>query len=160
MSPERVEAELQRISLSLRLSAGGVDPDEAYGWERARERRDRQGSYRELERALERLREQDQLGWEYLLWCYNPAVEATPGPREEALIALLASWLPERIKLPGHLARELSRRKHELIRALAKDELDEQDIADAALVSVSTVRKVLGKQREATKSLLTTTMSS
>lgn len=160
MAPERVESEIQRLSTSLRLSAGEIDPNESYGWERAVERRNRQGSYRELERALERLRDYDPMAWEYILWFYTPTVEACPGPREEDVIALLASWLPEKIRLPRHLAVELRERKESLVLALLDEGLDEAEIADAALLSVSSVRKILDNHRGAKKSQSTATISS
>lgn len=154
MSPERVEAELGRLRTSLRLSEGEIDPNEAYGWERAVERRDRQGSYRELELALQALRAVDPRGLDFLLWIYGTGldVELTAGARkvEERYIAALARVMPSKIRLPHHLARELAERKEELVLALNADNLDIEEIADTALVSVSTAKRILGAKKSQT----------
>src|SRR6185312_8313056 len=66
MAPEAVDAEISRLKSSLTISAGLTDPNEAYGWERARERQLKSGSYQHLERALETLRERDNKAWTFL----------------------------------------------------------------------------------------------
>lgn len=51
MSPRELDASLERIAQEERSRAGDFD-HEAFGWERAREAQDRNGSYAELRRVL------------------------------------------------------------------------------------------------------------
>ena len=53
MTREETDRELAQLRSNVRARAG-MRPD-AYGWERARERRDRSGSFRELDAALDAL---------------------------------------------------------------------------------------------------------
>jgi len=149
MTPARTEAELQRLSLSLKLSEGEIDPNEAYGWERAIERRDRGASYRELSRALERLRSEDGVGWDFIVWIYGCGleVELTPGAKawEERLVARLAELMPSRIRIPKHLYEELKERKRLTAISLSQEGLEVSEIADAVLLPEHVVQQFIGK---------------
>lgn len=163
MSPEQREAELARLGTSLRLSEGRVDPDESYGWERALQRRNRTGSYRELEQALQVLRAKDPRGLDFLLWIYGSGlnVELSDASKlvEERYIGLLAQRMPARIKLPYHLARDLAERKERLVLALSRDNVAIDEIAEAALLSARSVQRILSGKRQVTKSHIAATIT-
>ena len=146
MTAERREAELQRLDSSLTISAGRTDPNESYGWERAVEARNKQGSYPELERALERLRWFDPLGWEFLTWLYGSGltIQASRGSeiREAELVGQLSQWMPPKIRLPYRLHNELMDDKRRRVREMLRCNLSLDEIAERVLLSVKTLERM------------------
>ncbi len=162
MSPAQIEAELERLALQLDRT-GRIDPQETFGWERAIQRRDRAGSYRELEHILAALRQVRPAAFDFLLWIYGTGldVELTAAAKrtEEELVAAIAKLMPSKIKLPHHLARELAERKEDVVLRLSRDGVDIEEIAEAALLSVRTVQKLLSTEKRATKAHAAATIS-
>ena len=141
MSPERREAELAKLKAELAID----DPEESYGWERARSSRDKQGSYLELERALEWLRERDPLGWEWLLFVYNypRPMSYNAEVREQELVGRLSERMPEKIRLPRYLHDDLVKRKLERAKVLLKEGVDVESAARAVLLPSRIVQSLI-----------------
>lgn len=105
---DEARAELTRLRNLERLRAGALNKRDAYGWELAKKRRDRDGSHPELERALDNLR-QRRPGLHGLLtgyYCENRYSELSPEAHfalGRALIAL-ARHMPQEIRVPQHLS--------------------------------------------------------
>lgn len=142
MSAERREAEIQRLQSSLTLAAGNVDPEEKYAWERARESRDRNGSYVELERALESLTPLDR---DFIAWVYdsglNVEVSRASQIREAKIVGLLSERMPSRIRLPRHLHEELMDDKRRRVKEMRRCGLTLPEISDRVLLSERTLEK-------------------
>lgn len=134
-TPQVIDAEIQRLAAYRNREAGGNDPNEAYGWERARESRDRQGSYRELERAMEWLYPLDR---DWIAWVHNSGLDVHLSigaqKREERIIGLISERMPSKIMLPRHLHADLMERKRRRAVALLKDGLDASSVAVAVLL--------------------------
>ena len=145
MTPERREAELARLQSSLTLSAGETDPNEAYGWERAVESRNRQGSYRELERALEWLRSDDHEGWLFITWVYGSGLDVELSPyaraREASYLGKLSDLMPSKIRLPRHLHSSLMDSKRETVRELIKKGLPLEEISELVLLPLRLLQR-------------------
>jgi hypothetical protein len=80
---------------------GSVDPDEAYQWELQRKQRDLDGSYRELERALDRM----QIDWPIGRSVVNSIYLVEPAVPYSAAIELgcvlwIAARMPHKIRIP------------------------------------------------------------
>jgi hypothetical protein len=105
---KRRDGELRRLERLAAARAGLVDPGEAEGWEVAKRRLWREGSYAELERALVALRAVDELDWLAVMAVFGPDAElrqvgAGVEARVERAVAWLAAAMPDRIRVPPHL---------------------------------------------------------
>lgn len=145
MTPERRESEIQRLQSALTISAGETDPNEAYGWERAVETRNKQGSYRELDRALEWLRSHDPLGWEFITWVYGSGLEVELSPyaklREDSYVGQLSRHMPSMIRLPKHLHTSLMDAKRETVRELLKRGVTREEVAALVLLPLRVLER-------------------
>ena len=135
MTPEAADAEIQRLQSYRHREAGGNDPNEAYGWERARAARDRQGSYLELERALEVI---DPFSRAFLAWIYDSGLDVKRSKQsyidEDKILGHISMLMPSKIRLPRHLHAELMERKRKRARALLRDGLDSVSVSIAVLL--------------------------
>lgn len=141
MSPERLDAEIRRLQTPIN------DPTESYGWEKAVESRNRQGSYRELEKALEWLRSHDETGWEFITWVYSSGLEVELSSwaklREDGYIAKLSDHMPRgRVKIPKRLHTDLMDRKRKTVRQMLKLGISKPEIANVVLLSEKTIEKL------------------
>ena len=122
MSPARIDAEIGRLQALQVAREGDIDPDEAFGWERQRIRRDQEGSYRELERVLDRM----QIDWPEgrstlnSMYLTEPAVSYS-ATTELLLVAWVARHMPSAIRVPKRYHQALQARLKGDIRALAAE---------------------------------------
>lgn len=146
MTPEAREAEIQRLGTSLMVTAGTLDPNESYGWERAIASRNTQGSYRELQHALEHLRSTDHMGWEFITWVYGSGLEVEMSRRsqirETELVGKLSQWMPSKIRLPHRLHNELMDDKRRRFKELLRCGESLETISDRLLLSVRTLERM------------------
>lgn len=149
MSPQRIDAELERLGHSLKLSEGLADPEEAYGWERNRERRDKGASYAELDRVLEALRAVRPFDWDFITWVYGSGLDVeldrVGRAWEERIVAAIAQVMSGAIRIPRREHEELKDRKRREILALAHQGLEAEEIAAAVPAPVRWVRLVLAE---------------
>ena len=154
MTAQQIEAELARIERSFVLSEGRIDPDEAYGWERARERRDAGASYQELERVLQLLRARHQLYWEFIVWIYASGLDVELTPAAHAVEDDVVAWIAERmqgaIRVPARQHKELKERARQEILALVDEGLEPDAIAERLGLSRRWVRRVLDVRKSKT----------
>lgn len=145
-TPQVIDSEIQRLQSYRIAEAGGTDPNEAYGWEKAVEARNRQGSYRELERALERLSWEDPVGWEHLMWVYSSGLNVEMSHwaqiREAQLVGQLSQWMPAKIRLPYRLHNDLMDDKRRRVKELLRCGESLEDIAERVLLSVRTLAQM------------------
>jgi hypothetical protein len=112
MSTKEIDAELARLRRDERTRAGITDRRDAYGWELAKRRRDKQGSHPQLERALEQLRLEDPEGHGLIVghFCekrYSELSVKTHHYLGRALIEL-ARRMPADIRVPQALTDNLN----------------------------------------------------
>lgn len=142
MSPARLEAELARVHHDLILREGLVDPNEAYGWEKAREVRDREASYRELERALDVMQVEWPTGRSAVTWGYF-GIGTLSRDVDELVVGWISDRMPGKIRIPSRLYRAQQEAIRNEIRRLAKSGATSEQIAAEVGVSQSRVRTVL-----------------
>lgn len=130
MSPERLEAELARVEHSLILSSGEVDPNEAYGWEKAREARDKGASYQELERVLGIMQMEFPEGRSAVNSAYlTDGIGSTLSQDlDDALIGWIADRMRGRIRVPKRFYEEQLAERRERVRAMLRAGVDEVTI--------------------------------
>jgi hypothetical protein len=136
MAPERMDAEISRLETSLKLSAGKIDPEESYGWEKARASQNAAGSYRELAKVLEWLRGKHPIGWDFLLWAYGPLhPELSDNHRrlEEFLVTAVAAQMPREIKVPKREWEVLQEKRRSRVKQLAKEATVEEIALEVGL---------------------------
>lgn len=112
MERSELDAEIASLERSRRDRAGERSSRDAYGWERERVRQAKAGSYRELEAALEWLRDaapgRCKLAWRVAYhepWLLDDAMLDALGETLE----LLAARMPARIRVPDRLlARQVA----------------------------------------------------
>jgi hypothetical protein len=142
MSPARLEAELARVQHDLILREGRVDPDEAYSWEKDRERRDRDASYRELERALDVMQIEWPLGRSAVTWSYF-GIGTLSRELDELVVGWIAARMPRKIRVPSHIYKQQQEEVRGEIRRMAKSGATLEQIAAEMGVGLSRVRTVL-----------------
>lgn len=144
-TPQVIDSEIQRLQGYRMAEAGKADPNEAYGWERAVESRNRQGSYRELERALEKLRWEDPVGWEFLTWIYSSGLKVEMSQwanvREAQLVGRLSEWMPAKIRLPRALYQALMDDKLRRVKELQRCGVSLEQIAERVLLPLRVLER-------------------
>lgn len=131
MTTEQMEGELRRLRQAERERAGIIDPNDMYAWERARVVQERHGSYSELDRALEVLRQRHPLVSPFTRFALGFLAEEMRGP----------------IRLPQWLEDEERRRQSKLsVAELAEQGLSARKIARALGMNL---QKVKAKLKEA-----------
>lgn len=120
MEAWEVDRELARLRADKRARAGVHLKTDAYGWEKARERRDRSGSFRELDRALDALSIQHP-GLSALLVNIFRGVYGPTSKREDSVggspfipvgagraywqaLCFIEARMPDTIRVPQHLS--------------------------------------------------------
>lgn len=145
-TPQVIDSEIQRLQSYRMAEAGSADPTEKYGWEREVESRNKQGSYRELERALEWLRSKDHEGWLFITWVYGSGLEvelnAYSRLREESYLGQLSTQMPAKVRLPRHLHTKLMDSKRETVRELIKRGISIEEIAEIVLLPLRLLRQL------------------
>lgn len=145
ITPEAADAEIARLQTSLKLSEGQIDPQEKFGWERAREAQNAAGSYRELERVLEWMRMHRAQGWDFLMWAYGsltPPLSRKDSKIENYLIGELAARMPAKILVPKQEWESLREQRKARIRELAQEATPEE-IAEEVGLPVRVVQLML-----------------
>lgn len=152
MDPKEVDAELHRLRMAERARAAKpgevVDPREAYPWERAAERQCRQGSYAELDRALEQLRSSDLVASAHIqrlyldggAWAFWGDGFAT----EERAVRFLAERMPDHIRIPPEARDEEMAEVETAVRAQPRATLSA--LAEALGVSKHQIRKIRARK--------------
>lgn len=112
MTSAELDGQLERLARDASARAGRPDRRDAYGWEKARRTYAQHGSYRDLERALERLRvaapNRHALVWGVLV-CGEPGLLGESAARHlDDTVELLAEWLPGVVRVPWWLERDAS----------------------------------------------------
>lgn len=148
MTPEATDAEISRLKTSIALSEGRADPNEKYGWERARERQYASGSYRELELALEVLRDREPLVWEFLMWIYGPLeveMDRYSTVREDFAIGQLSKLMPRQINIPKPHREQMKAERMEKARVMLKAGATIEEIAWEVMAPERLVQDLLKK---------------
>lgn len=130
MSPSRIDAEIGRLQALQLAREGHVDPEAQESWERARARRDKDGSYREIERALDLMQIEWPEGRDAVnsMYLVEPAVSYSPAI-ELACVIWLAARMPHKIRLPKRFYEAERERQAGDVRALRALGLDDREIA-------------------------------
>ena len=122
-----VDRELARLRADARARAGVHLKTDAYGWERAREKRDRSGSFRELDHALNTLSVHSPMLRALLDNVFRgvygevregvpPRIPAGAGRAYWQALLFLEARMPSRIRVPQHLVdTERGRARNESI---------------------------------------------
>jgi hypothetical protein len=110
MDRGELEHELARLRANVQARAG-VIRNEAFGWERAHDARDRQGSYAALDRCLQALRDADEAAYLLIVRAYceqrygaKPLLTSRARERVAYGLAFIEARMPDRIRVPQHLA--------------------------------------------------------
>lgn len=144
MSPARLDAELQRVERDLLLRSGGVDPNEAFDWERKREARDKGASYAELERVLGELQIELPPGRSFIAWVYHSGLNVSLSPSaartEEILIGWIADRMRGKVRIPREYFDEQQAELRQQARWLTREGLTEAEVAKHLGISRSYVR--------------------
>lgn len=145
------DAELERLH-GLELVREGGDPTEAYGWEKAKARRDAGASYAELSRALERLREAWPSGWEFITWVYGSGLDVELDDWSNRLERVVVTWLSRQmrgqIRIPRSEHHALCDRKRREVRLLL-DTHEPDEIADLIAMPRRWVASVVAEDSKA-----------
>ncbi len=130
MEPHEIDAELSQLAHNAAARTGLVDSGDEEGWIQRRDRRDSAGSYRELERSLERLsgRHRRALGIVYdfgIPYRGNDSLWRT----EREAVVLLSGLMPTRIRVPKGMFGSIRILQAQLIQELGKSALSIQEIS-------------------------------
>lgn len=142
MSPQRLDSELQRVELDLRLRAGDTDPNEAYSWERAREARDKGTSYTELERVLGVMQIEEPIARSAINWIYFADVGASlPECDESALIEWISARMRGKVRVPRAFFEAQQAETRAEAKRLLKEGSSDLEVARSLGISRETVRQ-------------------
>lgn len=142
LTPRERDAEIARLERMTALREGRVVESDKEWWERAKEQRDRSGSYQALDKALTSLTANDR--W-FLDNFYSGLVKRSPAAveRESLIVRQLASLMPDRIELPHGLYYQHSQKLVRVVRSLASSGNKISQIAHMIGVSRRKVRSML-----------------
>lgn len=135
------------VALPVEIPPSRPQPDgeEAYGWERAQQAQDRQGSYRELRRHLDWLRQAHPRWHSLIKACLIEHQERELGPRaalEMELGVLALTLRMKSVRVPRWL-REPARAPEQSVAVLASRGLKAGEIARALGMTKKAVRRQL-----------------
>lgn len=142
----RLSTEIDRLDRQRQIREGDFK-EERYAWEIRRDRQHRQGSYRELGRALGRLEERSRAAYNAITYCYEFRPETNPAGQlarwEDLGVTFVAQTMRGEIRIPAHLTErvEAQDRKHTAAELLAGG------------MSVSKVAKFLGLRKQKVKEI-------
>lgn len=144
LTPRERDAEIARIVRINALREGRIEESDQEWWERAKEQRDRSGSYQALEKALQSLTANDV---HFLDLFYEGWIRHTPfaRQREEMLVKRIAAVMPERIELPHGLYYQHSQKLVAVVKSLS-----------SAGRKISEIGKELGISRRRIRGMLRT----
>ena len=148
MTPEAREGELQRLGTSLTISEGNVDPEESYGWEKARAHQIRSGSYEDLRQALEMLRMHDTKAWDHIVWVYGELpVEMSRHRKavDELYIGRLSKLMPRKVRIPREHYEAERQRRIDTALEMRKGGATSEEISLEVLVPADRVDELLRK---------------
>lgn len=140
MSPQRLENEIARLETSLRLSAGEIDPTEKEAWERARENRDKDASYAELERVLGVMQIELPLARSAVTSAYLSGLGCgLPRHLDEAMIA----WISARMRGPVRIPKRLYAAQQEALREECRKLLKAGTSEDSVMKELGVGRRLI-----------------
>lgn len=150
MDPWQLQRELERLARE-EASRDGDFTEERYGWEEARERRDKTASYGELERALEKLRDRHPGAWEFITTVYDPAGVTSTSSREteREVVRWIALEMRGAVRVPRWAYEAELEEIAGDVRRLQAEGYDEREIATELGLSRRRVRSLLVKRIEA-----------
>jgi hypothetical protein len=145
MTQHELDVSIARID-ALFAEREGVIDHERFGWERARQQRDRSGSYRKLERLLEQLRDVDERFVRVLSLVHDHGVR-DPDGAEEAAVRWLAERMPRAIGVPDWVLEEEDAEVEREVLSHHGKGLRPSDIAELVGVSRHRVDRILSRAK-------------
>lgn len=146
MSPQRLEAELARIEHTLRLHDGDFDPDEKETWEAAREKRDAEASYPELERVLDVMQIQWPLARSFVTARYFSGMRERVSVAELNADDIVVAWISDRMRGPVRIPKHFYDQQQEELKAecreLLRHGVSEREIMSELAVGKRFIRTV------------------
>ncbi len=129
MEPHEIDAELSQLAHNAAARTGLVDSGDEEGWILRRDRRDSQGSYRELERCLEKIDDRHRrvlhIVYDYgIPYCVEGYDEL-----EANAVKQLSELMPTRIRVPKGMFGSIRILQAQIISELGKSALSIQDIS-------------------------------
>lgn len=139
-----IDNELERLRSDARIRESRIDPKEKYGWERGRERRDRSGSYRELELVLEKMAQEWPEGRTLVARVYESGMlDSNTGLLQRFALFWIERNMPKVIRIPRWAWLEEQQKLEPEVKAAAKKMGSLRDVAEHFGLTTREIRKLV-----------------
>lgn len=150
MTPRELDESITRLRRNEATREGRVAADDLIGWERGRRARDASGSYAELERALELLRDRSYALHRLLDLIYGAGValemSEAMARREELAIRWLANTMRGAVRIPAWAWEAETEKLVDEVKRLGVEGLKVSEIASELGMSQRRVKQLLGRR--------------